>query len=241
MNKLTLKVYNRINEYIGFDVNELFKIADYCTIFGGAVRDSIADREINDVDILTLSKSNHILYNYLKDNGWVNNNKMKNIDCLSLYKDSKWIFEPITMYKIIDNSIRYIQLIRPVYVYNKAINTKSIDHEKVIFKNGIIYEAYNNLLTNVDINICGVAFEKDKGVFETVEGAIIWIKNNSYIVNEKALLFNPVRIHERLHKFDSRKWICLDSEHTLMTKQMYEKKDYIEKLVVRYSKLKNIL
>lgn len=31
-----------ISEYIGFDVRELFSQSDYITIYGGAVRDSIA-------------------------------------------------------------------------------------------------------------------------------------------------------------------------------------------------------
>ena len=230
MNKLTLKVQNRINEYIGFDINELFNIADYCTVFGGAVRDSIADREINDVDILVLPKSNRIIYDYLISNGWFNSSKMKNKDCFSLYKDCKWIFEPTTLYKIIDNTIRYIQLIRPVNPdYNKSYNN---------YTNALTYE---HLLTNVDINICGVAFEKDKGVFETVEGAIIWIKNNCYTINSKALLYNPLRIHERNYKFDSRGWNCLDDNFGfLLTKELKAKKEFIEKLVIRYSKLKSL-
>jgi len=39
---LTEKVKKGISDYIGFNVQEIFDQSDYITIYGGAVRDSIA-------------------------------------------------------------------------------------------------------------------------------------------------------------------------------------------------------
>jgi hypothetical protein len=46
------KIRVNINEYIGFDSDELFPINSLVRIFGGAVRDSISDKEIHDIDII---------------------------------------------------------------------------------------------------------------------------------------------------------------------------------------------
>jgi tRNA nucleotidyltransferase/poly(A) polymerase len=52
LSDLTSKVANSISEYIEFDVNEIFNVADYITIYGGAVRDSLAGLEIHKKDTL---------------------------------------------------------------------------------------------------------------------------------------------------------------------------------------------
>ena len=58
---LETKIIKRISNYIGFDVNEIFGVSDQITIFGGAVRDSLAGLEIHDIDILCMNESAHKL------------------------------------------------------------------------------------------------------------------------------------------------------------------------------------
>ena len=62
---LTNKITERISDYIEFDVKQLFEVSDYITIYGGAVRDSIAGLEIHDVDKLCMSQSAQKLLLYL--------------------------------------------------------------------------------------------------------------------------------------------------------------------------------
>src|SRR5271157_6099995 len=65
------RVYNRISSYLNYDIDELLLVPmdEYewpvpeslshndGVVFGGAVRDSIADMEIHDVDIMALPSS----------------------------------------------------------------------------------------------------------------------------------------------------------------------------------------
>ena len=45
-------IKERIDEYLEFDSSEIFLNTDYCEVFGGAVRDSIAKKDIHDIDFL---------------------------------------------------------------------------------------------------------------------------------------------------------------------------------------------
>jgi len=65
LNDLKIKISERISDYLEFNTEEIFDQGDYIAIFGGAVRDSIADMDINDVDIICMSKSAKNLAKYI--------------------------------------------------------------------------------------------------------------------------------------------------------------------------------
>ena len=55
------KIKKRLDEYLEFDSGQIFRHCDLVRIFGGAVRDILADMEIHDIDILCGSKSYQML------------------------------------------------------------------------------------------------------------------------------------------------------------------------------------
>ena len=61
------KINDRLNEYLEFDNSILF-FDPLIRIFGGAIRDSIADEKINDVDILCGAQSIRRLEFILEEN-----------------------------------------------------------------------------------------------------------------------------------------------------------------------------
>ena len=104
------KVRKNINEYIGFDSDELFPINSLVRIFGGSVRDSISDREIHDVDIILGSGSLDYVENILTQNGYKYMESLTPKDLSSIYTDIKIINEPHSWVK----EDKIIQLIRPL-------------------------------------------------------------------------------------------------------------------------------
>ena len=94
---LTEKVKKGISDYIGFNVQEIFDQSDYITIYGGAVRDSIAGMDIHDVDILCVSKSAKILYKFLNSKYNYKRLDLYDLDALNMYKGIRIISEPWTL------------------------------------------------------------------------------------------------------------------------------------------------
>ena len=95
LQELKEKVEKRISEYIGFDVDEIFKVGDYITIYGGAVRDSIAEMEIHDVDILCMSDSANKLAQFIQERGY-SKVDLYGKDEVNMYQGIKIISEPWT-------------------------------------------------------------------------------------------------------------------------------------------------
>ena len=62
-------IKQELDDYLEFDSNDLFKHTDLIRVFGGAIRDIIAEQPIHDVDILVGSRSLNILETLLEIQG----------------------------------------------------------------------------------------------------------------------------------------------------------------------------
>ena len=138
-------VKRRISDYLNFSADKLLEHTD-AFIFGGAVRDSIADLEIHDVDILALPRATQSITSQLSVRGFTHL-RMSNADIISMYDDIKIINEPWTFIK----GDVIVQVIRPVIGQN-------VDPRK----------RFTEILGNVDLSACGVAYHKTVGVIDTI-------------------------------------------------------------------------
>jgi hypothetical protein len=157
-------------------------------IFGGAVRDAIADLDIHDVDIAVLPRAASEISSILKDIGFKLIHK-SNTDISTLYSNSI-ISEPITWYK----GDAFVQLIRP------RIEPKTFVSDHILI----------SLVEQVDISCCGVSFNKTLN--EHVDGAYDDCKNHEFRVIKNAKLYNQQRITHRTQKLLSRGWTTYEDD-----------------------------
>jgi len=176
------KVEKRISDYIEFDVKELFEVSDYITIYGGAVRDSLADLEIHDIDILCMPDSANKLKKYLKKYNYISLD-LYDPDSLNMYHGISLIAEPWTL---MNDNKKIIQIIRPRWKGQINPNTHKM--------NGDGYQqAYHDLIKNVDISCCGVFLEyrnnelTSENMFfvKRLFGFLCSIFTNSYSANSR--------------------------------------------------------
>ena len=105
--ELIKKVKRRIDEYLEFDSSILFEKCDYLEIFGVSIRDSIANLDIHDVDILALPKSSKICCDILEKNGYSFMSQLNGKEIHEMYKEIHCIFEPWTF---INKNLKIIQI-----------------------------------------------------------------------------------------------------------------------------------
>lgn len=195
---LSDKVREKINEYIGFNSDELFPINSLVRIFGGAVRDAISDREIHDVDIIVGSGSLDYVENILTKNGYKYMESLTPKDLSSIYNDIRVINEPHSWIK----GDKIIQLIRP------SVGMLEDGKEKeIIYKKSLL-----NLISNVDISCCGLSYSESDGLQENYKNAISHAQNGVFYVNKKAKMYSNNRINHRIDKLIKRGWIQLDDD-----------------------------
>ena len=195
---LTNKVIKNISDHIGFDIKELFAVSDHITIYGGAVRDSLAEKEINDIDILCMPDSAVKLSNFLKENHNFSILDLYDIDILKMYSELNLISEPWTL---INNNKKIVQIIRPHY-------REYIENYK---------DNYFNILKNVDISCCGVFLEVQDNQIrlrESCKNGIIHCLTKTFEINHWAKLFNT-RTDGRQRKLLSKGWKDLDLTPTI--------------------------
>lgn len=200
------RVKLNISEYIGFDVRELFSQSDYITIYGGAVRDSIAGMEIHDIDILCMPQSARKLKDFLSTKGY-NQIELYDRDTLNMYKGISVIEEPWTLINSSSFEPKIIQIIRPRW---NNFNEKSKHYSEVEYE-----KIYHKLISNVDLSCCGVFLEQEYiqmtnepklCLKEACENAIVQCLTKTFEINRNALLYNDDRIYAREHKLTSRGW-----------------------------------
>lgn len=198
---LEKQIENRLTEYIGFDINELYSVSDYITIFGGAIRDSIAGFEINDLDILCLPQSAQLLRDFLLKKGF-NYFELYDQDALKMYKELSLIDEPWTFI----NNKKIVQIIKPRLLSFTDRN-----------KTNSYKLAYYNVINNVDITPCGVLFEyqyiNNANVFklkEVCKNAIIQCLTKTFTFEKTKKMYNYVRSTNRSYKLVNRGWINID-------------------------------
>jgi len=182
------KVRIKIDEYLGFNSDDLFPINSMVRVFGGCIRDIISNKEIHDIDILVGAGSLGYVENILSDNGYKYMELLTPKDLSSIYSDIKIINEPHSWVK----NDKIVQIIRPV---------GQVDSNEIIYKKSFI-----DLIRNVDISCCGVSYDGEK-VYENYESAVSHCKNGIFIVNNRAKMYSERRITHRKVKLTSRGWV----------------------------------
>jgi hypothetical protein len=194
---IELEIKKRIDEYLLFDSDKLFKSCDLIRIFGGAIRDSICGDPINDIDILVGSKSIRIVEHILSLHGYTLIESLIPKDLASVYNDIQVISEPHTWM----NGNRIVQLIRPRITQP---NYKTGGTDTYTYK-----ENFNVLISNVDLSCCGVSYDGNK-LSEDYPNAILHCKSRVFSVNQNAKMYSHKRIHHRVHKLQDRGWSRID-------------------------------
>jgi hypothetical protein len=126
LEELKDKVVKNISEYLEFDVNEIFELSNYIAIYGGAVRDSIAEMEINDVDILCMPNSAIDLSKYINEKDY-KKVELYDQDTLNMYKGIRIISEPLTF---LNKNRKVIQIIKPSF--RSTIEDYIIEKEQIL-------------------------------------------------------------------------------------------------------------
>jgi hypothetical protein len=189
MNSLIKK---ELSEYLEFDCDILFEDkSNLIRIFGGAVRDIIANQKINDIDILCAPRSINFIEYTLKKNGY---NLFKNLsikDIQDMYSQINVISEPHTWIK----GTKIVQIIRPRFSH---IN---INHS--------YRENFYDLIKNVDLSCCGVSYDGE--LREDFENAILHCLNKVFYINKNAKMYSYERSIRRKYKLEERGWKEIDN------------------------------
>lgn len=183
------KIKKNLDEYLGFDSDKLFE-DKMIRVFGGAIRDSIADMKINDIDIIAGSQSVNYISSLLTLKGYTLMSSLIGKDITSIYSGLEVISEPHTWIK--DNKI--VQIIKPRY-----------KNDKITY-----YKTFTNLISNVDISSCGVSYD-GASLYENYPNAISHCLNKHFTINKYATMFSEKRYTHRVHKLQERGWMHLDS------------------------------
>lgn len=205
--KLNKIIKDRLTEYIEFDISNIINIEnDYASVFGGSVRDSIANKEIHDVDILCLRKSLINIEKTLLSEGYINHEKFCVADMHILYREIRCIFEPHTWIK----GQKIIQLIVPC-----TDDIKKSADEKYLINN------FNFMLGQVDISCCGVNFNVN-GLNESIDDAILHCMANVFIKVEGTKMFDFTRFHKRKDKLLFRGWKSIDDMKRIEIEKIFK-------------------
>lgn len=183
------KIRQSLNEYLEFDSNQLFvsKI-NLVRIFGGAIRDIIANQPINDIDILVGSKSIKYIESVLDSNGYMYMEMLNGKDLQEMYSDIHVINEPHTWVK----GKKIVQLIRPAFGVN------GIDYE-------MYHKGFHDLISNVDFSCCGVSWDGET-LHEDFPNAILHCQSKVFSVNMRAKMYSQKRAQHRKYKLEDRGW-----------------------------------
>lgn len=185
------RIKQKLSEYLEFDSDKLFKNKyNLIRVFGGAIRDIIADLPINDVDILCGSKAFKFVEFILENNGYTYFDSLNGKNLQEMYKDIHVINEPHTWIK----GTKIVQVIRPTNI------SSNLTYE----------ESFNNLITNVDLSCCGVSY--DGQLHEDFKNAIIHCQSKVYSVNHYALMYSENRAMHRRVKLQGRGWEEVNNE-----------------------------
>ncbi len=196
------KIKENLDTYLGFNSDELF-IDDMVRVFGGAIRDSIADMPIKDIDILCGPHACKRLGFILEKNGYKYlPNVLSSYEIGQIYTIQGVINEPKTFIK----GDSMVQLIRPVSTKTNPNKLPILDQVIIDkFKAQYLKEAFVDLIANVDISACGVSYD-GKNLYENYPAAVLHAKAKIFSVNEKAKMYIERRIIHRTGKLIERGW-----------------------------------
>lgn len=195
------KIKKSLDDYLEFDSDLLFnrtpideysiKLKRLVRIFGGAIRDIIAEQQINDVDILVGAQSSRLVELTLKEQGYTYMESLTPKDLSSIYSDIKVINEPRTWVK--GNKI--VQLIRPVVYTNDFI-----EYER----------GFRDLISNVDFSCCGVSWDGE--LYEDYPNAILHCQSKVFSINIWAKMYHDARALKRRLKLQERGWEVVEDK-----------------------------
>lgn len=188
------KIKQKIDDYLGFDSNTIFAI-DHIRLFGGAIRDILADQPIQDLDILLGPESCQKVKVILEMNGYDFIENYISKDLGKMYKDIHIINEPLTFMRVVNNKISMVQLIRPSRIQNGYP--------------GII-PAIMEIIWNVDLSCCGVSYD-GKNLYENIPNAVLECKSMIFTPIVGSSMHSPDRSLIRKEKLISRGWTESDS------------------------------
>ncbi len=190
------KIKIKLDEYLGFNSVELFESADLMLIFGGCIRDIIANQKIHDIDIICASRSCSQLHDLLEKRGFFYMDSLTPKDLSNVYKDIRIINEPHTFVK----GDRIVQLIRPAigYKYTQEYIQHSLDTSQYY------RDTINGLVCEVDLSCCGLSYN-GLTLIENVKDAVTHCRNLVYEVR-KSRMNIPHRLVSRTCKMDERGW-----------------------------------
>lgn len=190
------KIRQSLSEYLEFDSDELFKSKfNLVRVFGGAVRDILAEQTINDIDILCGSKAMSYIESVLEQNGYQYMEMLNGKDLQEMYSEIHIINEPHTWIK----GKKIVQLIRPV-VFNTD-KSHLMNYE----------QGFRDLISNVDLSCCGVSYDGEN-LYEDYTNAIVHCQNKVYSVNKSAKMYSGRRINHRIQKLKDRGWKEIESK-----------------------------
>lgn len=195
---LKQKVKSKLDEYLEFDSDLIFnslpkegdqlQVKPLVRVFGGAVRDIIADMPINDVDIIVGAKTIKRVNRVLEENGYIYMESLHPKELSRIYSDIKIINEPHTWIK----GSKIVQLIRPFCDKNPSTQKQ-------------YEETFINLIQNVDMSCCGVSYD-GLNVYENYPNAISHCLLKSFISNTDAKMYSRKRHQNRCYKLLDRGW-----------------------------------
>lgn len=222
------KISNRLTEYLEFD-NTIMYFDPLVRVFGGAIRDSIAEQNINDIDILCGSHSVKQLELILISNGYTFIPKVSTIDISNLYDGIHVISEPLTYMK----GLKIVQIIRP-RLLDQTVKKKNTS----LKEDNLFYEKnFKHLIENVDISCCGLSFGMYKNkltLFENYENSLIHCLNKVFTVNFGAKMYSG-RTDKRTYKLESRGWTKIEHSESgvrdLKLKVLLDKENIIDKKI----------
>jgi hypothetical protein len=196
------KIKNKLDEYIEFDIADMFMSCDTARIFGGSIRDIISDMPINDIDIVCAPRSAEILHKLLISKGYFFMESLVPKDLSSVYSDIKIISEPHSYVK----GSKIVQVIRPrPLTFNPTpgmVGYNPLDNP--------YEETINDLINNVDISCCGVSFSSNV-LYEDYPNAILHARNKVFSVNSCAKMYSKNRIDHRRQKLTDRGWVEIEN------------------------------
>ncbi len=192
-------IKNKIDEYLEFDSDILFKNKyNLVRIFGGAIRDSIANQPINDIDILVGSKALKEIEFILENKGYHYMEMLNGKDLQEMYSEIHIINEPHTWVK----GKKIVQLIRPANAVTK--------NGFMTFNDKWYHQGFTELISNVDFSCCGVSYDGDE-VYEDYPNAILHCQSKVFSVNNQAKMYSQKRATHRKVKLQTRGWKEIES------------------------------
>ena len=194
-------IRENLKNYLGFDITMNFLHNWDFVVFGGAIRDSISNDNINDIDILCAPRAENLFAKLLVDNDYIRLPNHQQGEIAAMYAQLHPIIKlPLTFKK----ADKIVQLIVPQM--GGVIHHYGIKHmSPTDFADSHLMVILYLLLQNVDLSSSGVYYER--GVLkESVKGAVNDCVKRQFSIRRDQLMYNADRIEKRTQKLLDKGW-----------------------------------